>query len=249
LITALAIDSRRDLLVSASSDGAVRLWDLRARRQEAVLSVSRFPVQRLAINPVSSLVAVVDNPTPRTARITVWDWSRGSRLYSIDLPDLPLHLGFSTLGTYLVYTRADWQSIAILDARSGRAFPYLRQGFGIVSFVAFSRTERNLMAYQPSGRISYWELRSGEQIKEVATVADLAPRRIAEDQATMLARSQNGIAVVDVATGALLAEQRQPDILAVDSSPDGSRIFALAGSAGGRGGVPSCSATVSADRW
>ena len=152
----------------------------------------------------------------------------------MDLPDIPLYVGFSTLGTYLVYTRADWQSVTILDARTGYAAPYLRQGFGIVSFVAFSRTERNVMTYQPTGRISYWELRTGEKIKDVATIADLSPRRITEDLATMLARSQSGLAVIDVATGAVLAEQKQADLLTIDASPDGSRVFALAGSPSGR---------------
>ncbi len=233
-ITALAVDSGRGLLASAGSDGTVRVWDLKTGRQEAALAVSRSPVQRLAIHPSAPLLATVDAPTTRSARITVWDWSRGSRLYSVDLPDMPLHLSFSTLGTYLVYTRADYRSISILDARSGRALPYLSQGFGIVSFVAFSRTERNLMAYQPSGKISYWELRSGDKIKEVATVADLAPRRITEDLATMLARSRTGLAVIDVATGEMLADRPIADVLALDASPDGSRILVVSGSSSGR---------------
>jgi hypothetical protein len=233
-ITALALDSKRLVLASASTDGAVRVWDLKTRRQEAVLQVSRSAVQRLAISPTSSLLAAVENPTPRTARITVWDWSRAQRLYSIDLPDVPLHLDFSTLGTYLVYTRPEWRSIAIVDARSGRASPFLKDGFGIVSYVAFSRTERNLMAYQPSGRISYWEVRTGDKLKEVATASDLSPRRISDDLSTMVARSQNGFAIVDVATGALLAEQKQADVMALDSNPDGTRVFALSGSTAGR---------------
>ncbi len=233
-ITALALDSRREILASASTDGAVRVWDLKARRQEAVLAVSRIAVQRLAIAPESSLIAAVENPTPRTARITVWDWSRKARLYAVDLPDIPLHVGFSTLGTYLFYTRADWQSVTILEARTGYPKPYLRQGFGIVSFVAFSRTERNLMTYQPSGRITYWELVSGDKIKDVDTLADLSPRRITDDLGTMVARSQSGIAVIDVATGALLAREGHPDLLTLDATPDGSRVFALARSADGR---------------
>ena len=226
-ITALAHDPRLGVLASGSTDGTVRIWDIDVASQVKSLLVSHRIVRALDFHPRDPLLAVLEVSSPERTRITVWNWQTGRSLYTLTLDAVPLYMGFSTLGSYLVYTQARWESVSVHDARTGRRLPYLSQGFGIVSYVAFSRSERNLMTYQSSGRITYWELRTGEKLKEVTTAPGLTSSAITEDFGAMVARSSSSVVVVDVATGRTLAEEPAAGIAGIKVSPDGSRILGL----------------------
>lgn len=200
-ITDLEYDARRRLLFSAGDDGSVRVWEHGSGTivQHLFLGVHR--VARIALQPEGTLLAAVLRSAAGDDLLEVWDWRSGRRLYGRALTEPPLHLGFSSRGTALVYTRAQLDSVVFLDARSGRPLPRLPPGIGIVSFVTTSTNERTIMTYQPTGRIRYWDAAGAGLQAEVTTLPGLEQIAVSADNTLLVARSGGEIVAIDVVTG------------------------------------------------
>lgn len=200
-ITDLEYDARRRLLFSAGDDGSVRVWEHGSRTivQHLFLGVHR--VSRIALQPEGTLLAAVLRSAAGDDLLEVWDWRSGRRLYGRALTEPPLHLGFTSRGSALVYTRAQLDSVVFLDARSGRPLPRLPPGLGIVSFVTTSTNERTIMTYQPTGRIRYWDAAGAGLQAEVTTLPGLEQIAVSADNTLLVARSGGDIVAIDVVTG------------------------------------------------
>lgn len=200
-ITDLEYDARRRLLFSAGDDGSVRVWEHGSRTivQHLFLGVHR--VARIALQPEGTLLAAALRSAAGDDLLEVWDWRSGRRLYGRALTEPPLHLGFTSRGSALVYTRAQLDSVVFLDARSGRPLPRLPPGLGIVSFVTTSTNERTIMTYQPTGRIRYWDAAGAGLQAEVTTLPGLEQIAVSADNTLLVARSGSDVVAIDVVTG------------------------------------------------
>ena len=200
-ITDLEYDARRRLLFSAGDDGSVRVWEHGSQTivQHLFLGVHR--VARIALQPEGTLLAAVLRSAAGDHLLEVWDWRSGRRLHGRALTEPPLHLGFTSRGSALVYTRAQLDSVVFLDARSGRPLPRLPPGLGIVSFVTTSTNERTIMTYQPTGRIRYWDAAGAGLQAEVTTLPGLEQIAVSADNTLLVARSGGDIVAIDVVTG------------------------------------------------
>jgi WD40 repeat protein len=232
-VTALVADDSRGILVSGGEEGSVSIWNTNNNTLLASFQVSHRPVRGLALHPRQDRVAVLAGTGRQPYIIAVWDWRRARRQFTLQVREEPSYFGFSTQGSYLFYTLAEWESIHIHDVETGRQLPYMSSGFGLVSFLAFSRSERNLMTYQPSGRIVFWETRTGRQIKTIQAPPDLLNPTVLDDFSTMIAVSPDGLVVVDLVTGLAVDTAETATIVDLSSSRDGTRIAGLVRAASG----------------
>ena len=212
-VTDLRYDDARRLLFSVGEDGALRVWSHDQRGLVGYARLGMDPVERLALHPERPLLAAVLRTAGGAKSIGVWDWSSGRRLFARLLEEAPLHFGFTSRGSSLVYTRAQFDSVVFLDPRTGAVQSRALQPFGIVSFVTTSTNERTIMTYQPTGRIRYWNAATGRLTAEVSTVPELDRITISHDKAVMVARHGAEIVVVDVITGAVRGRVQAPDAL------------------------------------
>ncbi len=233
-VSVLYYDEARGLLFSGGEDGTVRVWDAGEGRLRYVVRVSHRPVQKLSVHPREPYVAVLVGEDLAADTLSVWNWETGRQLYTLRSPDQLLHLSFSPQGTFLLYSRADFKSLFVLDARSGRTLPYLREGFGIVSYFVVSRQDENVMTYQPSGAITYRDIRSGRNLKQVQTLPDLSGLRISPNNRMVAAAAGDSLVVVDVLSGAEAARTRAPGIVALAFSPVGNELCAISAEPEGR---------------
>ena len=229
-VLGLEYDDKRGLLFSAGDDGTVRIWDAASDTLVRILRVSRLSVTRLAINPADPQVAVVLSNGSGDFLLSVWDWEQEKPLMSIQLKEQPLFLRFSGLGTYLEYGESSWQSLKIIHAADGTPLQFHPEGFGIVGFAEMSRTEKTLMTYQVSGRISYWDMATGQTTLDVPTVPYLTAVRISGDKRYLVGLSGREVLVVDAQNGAVKARAAAPSSASVDIDPGNDEV-ALAGSA------------------
>jgi WD40 repeat protein len=219
-VLAIHYDRERDLLFSGGADGTVKIWEPESGTLLYSLLISHLPVSRFAVHPTRPLIAALEASGPGSATIKVWNWESKVRLYSIELNDFPLFFDFSPKGTYLFSCQADWTSISFYNAASGVALPLLDNGFGIVSFATISQSERNIMTYQPSGKITYWEIRTGREIKAVETLPNLSLAKISHNKRFLVAQIENRLAVVDLLSGRLISRVDQADIQSMVLSQD-----------------------------
>ncbi|HTP57777.1 MAG TPA: WD40 repeat domain-containing protein, partial [Spirochaetia bacterium] len=178
----LQYDEKRNLLFSAGDDGTVRIWNAADGALYRSLRVTRLSAQSMAVDPASPRVAVVVSDGLRSFSLTVWDWEQDRQILRLPLKDAPLFLRFSGQGTYVVYGESSFESLRILDARTGAAVPFHAPRPGMVSFAEVSRSEKTIMTYQVSGSITYWDIASGGLTLEVPTVPYLSHVRISRDR-------------------------------------------------------------------
>lgn len=226
-VLAIHYDGERDLLFSGGADGTVKIWESESGTLLYSLLLSHLPIRRFVVHPTKPLIAVLKVYGPDTAHINVWNWETKDRLYSIELNDVPLSFGFSPKGTYLVNCQADWNSISFYNAITGKALPIMDDGFGIVSFATVSQSEKNIMTYQPSGRITYWELRTGRELKVVETLPNLSVARISHNKRYLIAQAGNRLVVVDLLSGHIKASVQQSNIKSLVLSFDDRTIQSL----------------------
>jgi WD40 repeat protein len=226
-IGCLQYDSSRGLLFSGSEDGTVRIW--KDGKQFYSVRISHRSVSKLAVHPYLPHIAVLELINSSSSRISVWNWEKSRRLYSIDLNEMPLFLTYSPKGNYLVYSLAEFQSLKLHFADNGKQSPLFNNVFGIVSYITLSLNEENLMTYQPSGRINYWKLATGERIQPpIDAPANLSFVMVPQNKKLyMAAKLQDNLVVVDILTGKIRAKAVLPNITGLSFSPDGNSIACL----------------------
>ncbi|MCL1818413.1 MAG: hypothetical protein FWG35_05725, partial [Spirochaetaceae bacterium] len=173
-VLCLAWDAREENLFSAGQDGALRVWQAAPFRLMRKIQITDLPLLKIAVNPRTREVAVVQSDGISGHTLKALNWETGKEKFSQSLPEVPLVLEYSPQGNFIVASKTDWKSLSFYNADSGRALSYLRDGFGIVSFLMLSAGENTLLTYTPtSGMFTYWELKKGKQKELVRTAVDL----------------------------------------------------------------------------
>ncbi len=223
----MAEDGPRGLLFSVGADGFLRVWDSVAATLVRRIAVTRLEAQSVALDPAAPLVAVLVTDGVRSYAVDVWDWDAGKRLYGIPLQGAPLFVRFSRSGTYLLCGDMQWEGLHIFRSGDGTAVPFHPDGFGMVSFAAVSRSDATLMTYQPTGRIAYWDIASGNTIKEIPTVGGLVNVRASDDLSCLVGQSGPEIFGIDAVSGETRFRFDAGGIVSMDISGDAERIACL----------------------
>ena len=221
-------DERRGLLFTAGDDGTVRIWDRSAGTLVRALHVTQLSAVRIAVNPSATQLAVVVTDGSASF-LSVWDWEKERQLYRLWLKEDPAFLRYSGQGTYVLFGESSWQGLKIIRSEDGSPVPFHPEGFGIVGFAELSRTEKTLMTYQVSGRITYWDLATGNQTLDVPTVPYLSGIRIWPDRGSLVGYSATEIVRVDAVSGAVRSRAPIPGVVSFDLSPAGDELTCIAG--------------------
>ncbi len=214
-------------LFSAGDDGTLRVWDSGTNRLLHKLQISHLPIVKIAVHPEKPEVALVETDRINTYHLSVWNYSTGKELFSHKIQEIPLFLKYSPQGTYLIYSRTDWKSLTFLDADTGQLSPVLGDGFGIVSDLFFSQSEKTLVTYNASGTIRYWNTENGEQkTTPISTIGDLTKINFSENGVFMLGVKGNTIYLVNLVNGQIEAREQFENLYAYSFYP-GSNLITL----------------------
>lgn len=206
----LAYDAQRRLLFSAGEDGTVRVWSYDRRTIVRHLRLGAVRVLRIALHPDRPLLAAVARSTMGDDLLEVWNWRSERRLYRHHLEDAPLHLGYTSLGSSLVYSLPRFDSVVFLEPATGERQIRLPTAFGIVSYVATSTNERTIMTYQPTGEVRYWDAATRAVKAVVATLPGLEGMVLSADRSLFVARAGGDVVAIDVVNGAVRSRLQVP---------------------------------------
>lgn len=223
----MAEDGDRGLLFSVGEDGFLRVWDAEAGTLVRKIAVTRQRIASIALDPVAPRAAVVVTDGVRSFAVQVWNWDTEKLLYSIPLGNAPLFVRFSRSGTYLLCGDMQWTGLHVHRSRDGTAVPFHPEGFGMVGFAEVSRSDSTLLTYQPSGTLSYWDLATGEVIREMTAAAGLVNVRTSEDRATLVGLDGSEVVGIDALTGETRFRHDASGIASMDTSPDAGQIALL----------------------
>lgn len=225
----LSLHPSKSLLFSAGEDGTVKIWNIKTMELIRSLRIFHRPVKEIAIHPLKPYLAVLERQESFSPVLSVWNWETGEKKYTIDVKQLPLFFTFSTNGSFLVYGKPEWNSLSFHNAETGNQLPYFNRGFGIVSYVVCSKTEKNIMTYQPSGKIMYWEILSQKPLlaESLSTLPNLTSISVSQKRTFIAASTENKLVIVDLISGKTVAGYECKGIVATDISPDGKEILCL----------------------
>ena len=215
----LAYDAQRRLLFSAGEDGTVRVWSHDRRTIVRHLRLGAVRVMRIELHPERPLLAAFARSTMGEEVLEVWNWQSERQLFRHRLAEAPLHLGFTSLGSSLVYSLAQFDSVVFLDPATGERQTRLPSAIGIVSFIATSTNERTIMTYQPTGEVRYWDAATRALKAAVPTLPGLESLVLSADKNLLVARSGGEMVTIDVVTGAVrsrLEVARQAQVAVAD---------------------------------
>ena len=215
----MVMQEKYNLLFSAGDDGSFRLWNPDSRTLTASIQAAPVPIKKIALNPAGPEIAVVEQHGASSFRLSVWNWRDKKKIFSIRLEELPYHLSFSPLGTYVLYTGSNYKSLYVLDASTGRVLPYINEGFGIVTALIMSPTEKTLMTYQPSGSIQYWDLRENTRKQSIPCVPNLTQISFTQNLRYMFGYKENYLYLVDLVSGKTVTYQYTNPIISSSFNP------------------------------
>jgi hypothetical protein len=218
------------LIVSAGDDGTIKVWNAKSGSLASSVRITNGAVSKAAIHPSEPIIAVIETLGASSSKIHVWNFKKQEELYSLELKVIPLYFAFSPSGTYLLYTKPDLNSIAILNAKTGKETSHFVSGIGIVSFVSMSKTEKNMLTYQPSGKLTYWEFQTEKKISGYpkSTYSDLSNIAIADSKRFIAASSGNDLVIVDLVSGSLIEKVSVQGITNIAISDDCKEIAVAA---------------------
>ena len=232
-VLAVEYDESRGLVFSAGEDGTLRAWDLASRSLVTRIGVGHLPLAAIAVNPAATQVAVLESDGVHSFAVSAWDWRTGRRLFRVALAGEPLFLRYSGGGSWLMLGEPAWQGLRLLAAADGSPVAFHPEGFGIVGFAEVSRSERTILTYQPSGRLQYWEVASGNLVTELRAAPYLSRLRVSRDRRYAAGTSGSEVLLVDLVTGATRARLGLAGVRALDLSPNADEIACVAPSAAG----------------
>ncbi|HET6485780.1 MAG TPA: hypothetical protein VFH83_05145, partial [Spirochaetia bacterium] len=227
-VLGLRYDSGRHMLFSSGDDGTVRVWDMDSGALAHCLQVTRSNTRAMAIDPSSARLAVVVTDGIRSFALSVWDWNEERQLYRVALTEEPQFLRFSPKGTYLLYGTSSWQGLHLLNASDGTQRAFHPEGFGIVAFANVSDAEDALLSYQVSGKLSSWDLATGDLTREIRTVPYLSMARISASGQVLAGYTGQSLVAIDTQTGSSLGQVAVPSVSSLDISAAGDELATVA---------------------
>jgi WD40 repeat protein len=219
----VARQERSGLTISTGRDGTIRVW-----RDGTLLysrQVSHLPLSDLIVHPDQPISAFIASDSINTYRLVVYNWVDDTELYSLRIKDAPLFLGFSPKGSYLYYSRADLNSLTLLDALSGAPIEIATEGFGIVSAAFISNTESTMVSYLPSGNIIYWDLdNDSRKAAPISTMRDMEMVRFNNTGRFGIGYRNSTLHLFDLVTGRTLSSLPLSGVSDISIHPDTSRV-------------------------
>ncbi len=159
-IHAVAIRPQGDLIVSGSSDGALRLWDVATGQYLGVLLGHKRWVSAVVFSPDGETIASASHD----GTVRLWDSDSGDLIRVLKGHDGPVsHLAFSPDGCWLASASRD-QSLRLWDVAWGSCCRTFTGHQGWIQAMAFSPDGKTLASGGHDRTLRLWDSQSGSRL-------------------------------------------------------------------------------------
>jgi hypothetical protein len=223
-------------ILTVGEDGFLGIWSEETASAVERYQLSKLPVSLMKAHPVRSEMAYTESDGLAFHRLSVMNYWTKTPLFSLDFEDRINYIDYTVGGSFLVVVTGGQGAIHILDSQTGRE---ARPQIAVQAvFAAASPTERTLVVYSQTGRLSYWNLQTGRQTAEFPAVASFYEPVIFRNYNLLAGWVNNELVVVNATTGRTLIRDRTiphgillpvawDDELFAVSSPNGVTVYSI----------------------
>lgn len=157
---------------SISKDGTVSRWN--EKNECLQYQISEKKIKLAALNPTKNEIAVYETDEGSVNTISVWDWSKLTKKYSVSFEDSVLSLTYSKKGTYIIAGTATERGTIFLNSTDGKIVKPVSDKMLMTSFIETANSEKSLMSYTLTGNIVYYSIGGGKLLKKIETEQGLS---------------------------------------------------------------------------
>lgn len=200
--------------VSAGQDGFLIRWTEDGAGEH--YQISDLEIRMIARAPNGTDIAVYETDGGLVNRLSVWNWKTLTRKYARRFSNAITSLSYTEKGTFIVVGTATVNGVVFLNASTGSVVSgKIREAPGIISMAVSSSTENTMVTYSPSGTLTYYNLRNGQQSAKFDVSFGLEQPVLFNNNVFFAGVTNDGISVVQATTGkeALFVSAKSPLLL------------------------------------
>ena len=210
-VSNMAFDLVRNYVLTAGMDGFLGIWNVKTFSAVDRFQVSPYPIRSMILRPGKSQIALVESDGVGTYRISAWDYGLKRNLFTLRFRDPVTFINYSAAGNFLMVAGSARAGVVFIHPETGEVLDSPPNQTGNIVFAATGRSERTMMTYAASGRITYWDLNTGRLIQNSVSPPNLGSPILFGNNRYFCGIDSNGLAVLDAVTGKELARDRNVD--------------------------------------
>jgi hypothetical protein len=193
-----------DHLISAGADGFLGLWNIRTNAAEDRFQVSSYAISAMISRPGKPHIALIEEDGLGLYRISVWDYGREKKLFTLRFRDPISYITYSGGGDFLIVSRSARTGVVFIHPETGEVLQSPEQLTGSVAFAATGRSGRTMISYSPAGTLSYWELDTGKELRHFTVPGQLGAPILFGNNRFFGGTGAKGLVILDAVSGSIL---------------------------------------------
>jgi len=201
-IVDIQYNESKNLIFTAEETGSITIWNKREETLRSRFQVTSKTIDQIIESPVDNYITILSHDSEKYY-LSVWDWKFQRELFTRRIEEQPLFLEYSGKGRYLFYGNIQNPSLTFINAQNGVSLNYLSNLPSIYDYGFLGSSEKTIMTYSSSGSIKFFNLRTGENLKNVTTLNGLDNLNVIKtgDKKLFSARKDNDLFLIDRLNG------------------------------------------------
>lgn len=197
-------NSLNDSFFSISEDGTLVIKKRNAESISQRIFLSSYSITALTLAPKKNYLAFVETDNSSLFMITVWDWKRERKLYSIKLKEFPMYVGFTGNGSYIYTTSISERPVKVFNARSGAPTNYLKKNSKFIDFMYVGSSEKYAFLYSSAGSLDIMGLKDSKLVKSFKTKTNLTNIVLSPDKRFLIGQENESIYIIGRNNGKII---------------------------------------------
>lgn len=202
---------------TAGEDGFLIKWSEDGQGEH--YQISDVGIKLIAVAPNGNDIAVYESDGGSVNKVSVWDWKTLTRKYQRKFSDSITSLSFSAKGNYLIVGTATVDGAIFIKTQGWTIVDKIKTNTSIVNYIQTSDTEKTVVFYSPAGKLSYYNLMTGELKQKFNIVQGLAQPLLFNQNKFFAGVKDNQIFIINAYKGTSVAsiQAQNPIILSTSS--------------------------------